>query len=417
MRSTAPTLLGALALISVLLASCSSSGGTPTLNLYAYPDNSGAMQDAVDNCNAQSGGRYTIVYQKLPKEADGQRQQMVRRLAAGDTSMDILGLDVTWAPEFAEAGWIKEWTGAAKDQIEQGTLKGPLQTATYQGKLWAAPFNSNTQLLWYRSDLVPNPPKTWDEMLKMSSDLAAQGKPHLVEIQGNQYEGLTVWFNTVLASAGRSVLNADNAAPALGPPAVRALTIMQQLATGPAADPSLSVQKEDDNRLAMEGGTAAFELNYPFVYPSMKTNQPDLFKNFKWAPYPAVDPNTPAKVTIGGINLAVSAFTPHPDLAFEAAACLRNRDNQKIGATKGGVPPSIGDLYDDPDLAADYPFAQEIKAQLDAAAVRPLTPAYQNISIVISHALSPPSAIDPNATEQQMATQIQDAVSSKGLVP
>ncbi len=67
---------------------------------------------------------------------------------------------------------------------------------------------------------------------------------------------------------------------------------MHRLATSPAADPSLSVQKEDQNRLAMESGTAAFELNYPFVYPSMKADQPKLFKSFKWAPYPAVRAGT-----------------------------------------------------------------------------------------------------------------------------
>jgi multiple sugar transport system substrate-binding protein len=114
---------------------------------------------------------------------------MVRRLAAGDSSMDILGLDVTWAPEFAEAGWIREWTGDAEAQVEQGTLAGPLATATYNGKLWAAPFNSNTQLLWYRADLVPTPPTTWDQMIQMATDLAKQGKPHYIEIQGAQYEG------------------------------------------------------------------------------------------------------------------------------------------------------------------------------------------------------------------------------------
>src|SRR5262249_26027099 len=103
-RFGAPVALATLALVSLLLASCASSAtATPTINLYLYPDNSGAAQDAVDNCNAQSNGQYHIVYQKLPKGADGQRQQMVRRLAAGDSSMDILGLDVTWAPEFAEA--------------------------------------------------------------------------------------------------------------------------------------------------------------------------------------------------------------------------------------------------------------------------------------------------------------------------
>ena len=408
----------AVAAGSASLVACSSgSEGVPTLNLYLYPDNSGAVQQAVDNCTAESGGKYKISYQKLPNGADGQRQQMVRRLAAEDSSLDILGLDVTWAPEFAEAGWIQEWTGDNKAQVEDGTLAGPLATATYNDKLWAAPFNSNTQLLWYRSDLVPTPPKTWDEMLKMAEDLAQQGKPHYIEIQGNQYEGITVWFNTLLASAGGSVLNADGTAPSLGPPAVTALTVMHDLATSVAADPSLSVQQENDNRLAMESGTAAFQLNYPFIYPSMKTNNPEMFKTLKWAPYPAVSADQPTHVTIGGINLAVSSYSKHPDLAFAATLCLRNRENQKIGAVTGGVPPSIADLYDDPALQESYPFAADIKASLATAATRPLTPAYQNISIVISHSVSPPASINPESTEKSMASQIKDALDSKGLVP
>ena len=408
----------AVAAAATSLVGCSSdSDAVPTLNLYLYPDNSGAVQQAVDNCTAASGGRYKISYQKLPNGADGQRQQMVRRLAAEDSSLDILGLDVTWAPEFAEAGWIQEWTGDNKAQVEDGTLAGPLATATYNDKLWAAPFNSNTQLLWYRSDLVPTPPKTWDEMLTMAEDLAKQGKPHYIEIQGNQYEGITVWFNTLLASAGGSVLNADGTGPSLGPPAVTALTIMRNLATSVAADPSLSVQQENDNRLAMESGTAAFQLNYPFIYPSMKTNNPEMFKTLKWAPYPAVSADQPTHVTIGGINLAVSSYSKHPDLAFEATLCLRNRENQMIGAVTGGVPPSIADLYDDPTLQESYPFAADIKASLATAAVRPLTPAYQNISIVISHSVSPPASINPESTEKSMASQIKDALDSKGLVP
>jgi multiple sugar transport system substrate-binding protein len=401
-----------------VLAGCGgSSSGTPTLNMYLYPDNSGAVQQAVDTCTTAAKGKYKISYQKLPSGADGQRQQMVRRLAAKDSSMDILGLDVTWAPEFAEAGWILEWTGSNKAQVEQGTLAGPLQTATYKGKLWAAPYNSNTQLLWYRSDLVRTPPKTWDEMLKMAEELAKQGKPHYIEIQGNQYEGITVWFNTLLVSAGGTVLNEAGTEPSLGAPAVRALTVMHDLAKSPAADPSLSVQQEDPNRLAMESGTAAFELNYPFVYPSMKTNKPDLFKSFKWAAYPAVDAGKPSHVTIGGINFAVSKYSKHPDLAFEATLCLRNRENQKVGAIKGGTPPSIADLYDDPSLQKDYPFAADIKASLASAAIRPLTPAYQNISIVISHSVSPPASIKPESTEKTMHSQISDALNSKGLVP
>jgi len=409
-----------LALASTALAACGSSGGGTgpvTLNFYSFNDPSGAVQTAVTNCSKASGGKYTISYNKLPAAADDQRLQLVRRLAAGDTSMDILGLDVTWEAEFAQAGWILPWTGTFKQQAEAGTLKVPLDTAIWKGKLYAVPYNSNTQLLWYRSDLVKTPPKTWDQMISDAEALAKQGKPHLIEIQGAQYEGTTVWFNTLVASAGGSILTPDSQHASLGAPAVTALKIMKRLATSVAADPSLPVQMEDQNRLAMEAGTAAFELNYPFVYPSMKADKPDLFKHFKWALYPSVMPGEPARVTIGGIDMAISKYSPHPQQAFEAALCLRNKENQLNAAVKGGLPPTLESLYHDPAMFPDYPFHADILTALQNASIRPKTPAYQNISIVISHLVSPPAGINPVPDEQTMKSQINEALLSEGLIP
>ena len=398
-------------------ANASAGTGPVTLNFYLYQDTSGATQDAINNCDAQSHGAYTISYQVLPQASDAQRQQLVRRLVAHDPSMDIIGLDVTWEPEFAEAGLIVPWTGTYKAQAENGTLKPALQTATWNGQLVAVPDNTNTQLLWYRSDLVPTPPTTWAQMIADAEQLAKEGKPHYIEIQGAQYEGATVWLNTMIASAGGSILNASATAPSLGAPAVKALSVMKELAGSPAADPSLPVQMENQNRLAMEAGTAAFELNYPFVYPSMKADNPAMFKNFKWALYPEVTAGVPAKVTIGGIDLAVSAYSQHKDLAFQAALCLRDKQNQVIGANVGGVPPTIASIYNDPAIFADYPFHADILTELQDASVRPQTPLYQVVSIDLSHQISPASGISPTGTEQSMASQITNALASKGLVP
>jgi multiple sugar transport system substrate-binding protein len=411
--------LVALTLLASALAACGGDEdtGRPTLNWYNFPDDSGALQQAADRCSRASGGRYRISYHKLPRAADGQRQQMVRRLAAEDDSLDILGLDVTWAAEFAEARWIREWTGEAKRRATEGTLRVPLQTGTWKGKLYAVPYNTNTQLLWYRKDLVPTPPTTWAEMIGMSRDLARQGKPHYVEIQGAQYEGLTVWFNSLVNSAGGAILDPAATEPALGPPAVRAASVMRDLANSPAADPSLPNQMEDQNRLAMESGVAAFELNYPFVYPSMKANNPELFENFRWAPYPRVDADRPARPTIGGIDLAVSAYSRHPDLAFEAALCLRNRENQLTAALEGGLPPTLRALYDDPAFMREYPFSKEVLAALESASVRPLTPAYQNVSIAVSHTLSPPSGIKPESAVDTIREHIDEALRSEGVIP
>jgi multiple sugar transport system substrate-binding protein len=413
-------LLGSAGLVASGLAACGTSGngsGPVTLTYYLYPDTSGVTNQAVATCSAQSHGKYTISYQQLPTSADGQRQQLVRRLAAHDNTIDIMGLDVTWEAEFAQAGWLLPWTGGNKQQAENDTLKPMLDTATWKGKLYAVPDNTNTQLLWYRSDLVKTPPATWNQMINDSIKLAKEGKPHLIEIQGAQYEGATVWFNTMLASAGGSVLTPDAQHVALGKPAITALSIMKRLASSVAADPSLDVQEENDNRLAMEAGTAAFQLNYPFVYPSMKADNPKMFKNFKWALYPSVVAGRPAHVTIGGIDLGVSSYSRYPKLAFQAALCLRDKANQLKGATVGGVPPTLISLYSDPKLFPDYPFHADILKELENASVRPKTPLYQVLSINISHLVSPPASISPAATEKKMASQLNSALQSKGLIP
>ena len=417
-RYVGVTIVGVLAAAG--LAACGTSSaatGPVTLNFYMFNDPSGAIQQAANNCGAQSHGRYTINYNVLPTSADQQRLQMARRLAAGDSSLDILGLDVTWEAEFAQAGWIRPWTGAFKQQAIAGTLKGPLNTAIWHGQLVAVPANSNTQLLWYRSDLVKTPPKTWAQMISDAEQLAKQGKAHLIQIQGAQYEGTVVWFNTLTASAGGSILNPASTAAQLGPPAVKALSIMKQLATSAGADPSLPVQTEGPNQLAMEAGTSAFELNYPFVYPAMKVDNPKLFKVFKWAPYPSVYPGKPARVTIGGIDYAISSTSQHPQLAFQAALCLRNAQNQLNAAVKGGLPPTLASVYNNPKMQSAYPFRHLILQQVNNGAVRPKTPLYQVVSVQISHLVSPPASIVPQTTVQSLRTQINNALQGKGLTP
>ncbi|MFC0032537.1 ABC transporter substrate-binding protein [Micromonospora chaiyaphumensis] len=406
----------ALALVAPL-AACGSGGegGTPTINLYYPPEQN--LQKVVDDCNAQARGRYRIVYRVLPRQADDQRVQMVRRLAAQDPGMDVLGLDVTWTQEFASAKWIREWTGQDKAEVEQGTLAGPLDTARYEDKLYAAPKNTNVQLLWYRSDLVQEAPKSWDEMISAAQQLKQQGKPHQVLTMGAQYEGLVVLYNTLAESAGGKILSDDGRKAEMDEGAVRALDQLQKFATSGVTSPSFSNATEDPVRLEFQSGAGAFEVNWPFVYPAMQEANPDLAKKVKWARVPGIDPNTPSKVTIGGVNMAVSTYSKHPAESFEAAKCIRNAEHQKFSAVNDGVPPTIEAVYADPEMDKAYPMKETILEELKEPAVRPLTPAYQSISTVMSAILSPPSAIRPEQTANELRDAIADALESKGVLP
>jgi multiple sugar transport system substrate-binding protein len=408
----AALLVVAACLTAFALASCGggSKGGRATLNLWVFNEPSGSFTDAAKRCSDASGGKYKIVFNALSNDADQQRQSLVRRLAAKDSSIDIAGMDVVWTAEFAEAGWIKPWPAAEAAQVRQGTLPGPLKTATYKGQLWAAPANTNTQLLWYRKDLVSDPANTWDGLIDQASKLP---KANYIEIQGAQYEGVTVWFNSLVQSAGGTIVAGDKVT--LGQPGLKAAQIMKRLATSKAGDPSISAQKEDQNRIAFESGSAAFEVNYPFIYPSAKEGAPQIFKNIAWKPYPAVDDQHPAKAPIGGINWGVGAYTKHPAEAFRAAACLRNEENQREAAIKGGLPPTLNSLYDDASFKKAYPFSDLIRDQVASGAIRPQTPAYADVSLAIAKTVSPPSNINLNGFVDDLRGKLSDALESKGL--
>ncbi|KHF43934.1 ABC transporter substrate-binding protein [Saccharomonospora viridis] len=427
--SRVAAIVGVTAVASSALVACGADDGM-RINVYYAPEDN--FQTVVDNCNTQANGRYEIVYHKLPRDADGQREQMVRRLAAGDTSMDVLGLDVTWVPEFAEAGWIEEWTGENKAEAERDVLPGPLKTAQWDGKLYAAPKNTNVQLLWYDDRITPEPPRTWEEMMETSRRLREQGKPHEIVFTGAQYEGLVVVYNSITESAGGRILSEDGESVIVDEGAVRALEILREVSSSGLTDPSLTNQREDEVRLTFQQGNAAFQLNWPFVYASYASEKPDELQHMKWAPYPGVGDADSGRSTIGGYDLAVSATSRNKPEAFEAALCLRSAENQKFSALMDGVPPTIESVYDDttpldpskpadpednPTMEMKYPMKDAIRDELKDAAVRPLTPAYQNLSIVMAKVLSPPGEIDPERTAAELREQLEEALSSKGVIP
>jgi multiple sugar transport system substrate-binding protein len=386
-----------------------------TLNWYVFPEPSGSFQAAATECSANSHGAYNIKINFLSTASDQQRVSLVRRLAASDSSIDILAMDVDWTAEFATAKWLKPVPASVAAQIKSTDLPGPVQTATWKNQLWAIPINSNTELLWYRKDLVPNPPTTWAQMIADANHLAAEGKPHFIEEQGAQYEGLTVWFNSMVNSAGGQILSPDNKV-VLGRPAAIAASLMRQVATSAGADPSLNVSQEGPGQVAFQNGTAAFMINYPFVWSATQAGNPKVFKDMGYAAFPGVIPGTPPKVSIGGYNLGISAFSSHPDLAFQAVECLVKPSNQSRNAIKGGLAPVAANIYDQPAFGKAYPFHQLIKQQLQNYGIRPQTPAYADVTLAIQKSLSPLSNIQPNTVVSTLGNKIKLSLSSAALL-
>lgn len=424
----------AVVVAGALLVSCGSgesqevtADGTPVLNWYINPD-SGGQQEIARRCTEANQGRFALNVQILPNNPQGQREQLVRRLVAGDSSVDIMSLDPPFIPEFSEAGFFAPMPPEVADAVSEGVLDGALAGATYADELVTVPFWANTQLLWYRQSVVEeagldmSEPVTWDQIID-----AAEATGTTVGVQGRAAESMTVWVNALVVSQGGDVL-ANPEAPADeiqvdldSPEGQQAAAIMQRIADAGVGGPQLSTADEDASAALFESDSGGFMVNWPYVWARGQTLveqgslDQSVLDDYGWTLYPRVDAETEPATPYGGINLGIGAFTDDPDLAYEAAQCIASVENQTYYFASNGNPPSNAAAFDDESLLEDYPMAPTIQESTQLAAPRPQTPFYDVVSTGIQRTWRPETA-DPGSTPAVSTELITEVLRGEALL-
>ena len=416
-RRQAAMIVSAVLAVS-MTAACGSESNSKVVNLYGGAAAVG-FDKIIAACNKAANGKYTIVGNLLPSQADGQREQLVRRLAAGDSSLDLLGMDVVWTAEFAEAGWIVPLTDAQKTAANKNTLPVTVESTMWKDQQFGIPKHTNVQVMWYRKDLVPTAPKTWDEMIATAKKLKSQGKPHEIGFTAAQYEGYVVNVNTFVNSFGGSLVNKDSTKATVtdGDGAKKALALMKSLTSKGLTSPSLSNSTETEVFAQLQGNESAFSINWPYVLSAMRTASPKMAKKLGFAVYPQFMAGTDAIPTTGGMNYAISKFSKNPQETYEAAMCLRSPEHQLQTSLEAGDPPVNETVFKDPKFKKAYPMGEVMLTELKTARPRPVSPIYQNISTIVSTTLSPPRDINPDSSGKALNDSIQRAIDGKGILP
>jgi multiple sugar transport system substrate-binding protein len=336
-------------------------------------DTSGIHTKLVERFNAENEGADAKLIE-LPEAADEQRNQMVQRLRAESAECDLLGLDVVWTAEFAAQGWLAD-TGSLVDERGDEFIESTLETARYDERYWAVPYNSNAGFIFYRTDQVDEMPASWQDLYEQAG--AANG----VVYQGARYEGLTVHFLELLYGNGGEVLNDDGTeATADSDEAREVLQFMVDGIESGAAPKAVTTFKEEEARRAFEGGRATFERNWPYAY---SLGQESAIKGkFEVAAFPKFGDGDPAGV-IGGYNLAVSAYTDNPGGAAALIDFLTSLDAQ-VESGKVATPPVLTEAYDDAGVQEAMPFAETLRDAIAQGRARPVSPVYPQISEAIS---------------------------------
>jgi multiple sugar transport system substrate-binding protein len=419
------------AAIALVAAGCSSggAGGVAQLTWYINPDNGGQARLA-KKCSARSDGAYRISIQTLPNEADAQREQLVRRLAAQDSSVDLMSLDPPFVAEFANAGYLRPITDPADvAQLTDGVLDAPLKTATWKGKLVATPFWANTQLLWYRKSVAqaagvdPSAPGfTWDEMIR-----AAESQHKKIGVQARRYEGYMVWINALVASAGGQILThagrGDHATPTVDSPAGRAAAkVIDELAHSSAAPNDMSTASEEEARSLFQGDSGGFMVNWPYVYGAAKSAVDEgaldqsVVDDIGWARYPETLKGTESKPPLGGIDLGIGAFTDHPAEALAAVKCITSAESGAQYMVDAGNPAARAAAYDDPKVLEAFPMAALIRDSIATAGPRPITPYYGDVSNSVQRVWHPPRSVNPKRTPKETDSFMKDVLRGDRLL-
>jgi multiple sugar transport system substrate-binding protein len=365
-------------------------------------DTSGAFQTVVDSFNKENPDANAKLLQ-LPEAADEQRRLQIQRLRAESPECDVLGMDVIWTAEYAAQGWLLD----VSDFIAQNGdkfIESTVDTTEYEGKNWAVPFNSNAGFIYFRTDEVDQAPEDWETLYEE----AASGNG--VVYQGFRYEGLTVNFLELLYSAGGSVLSEDGKEATADSQEVKdVLTFMADGIKNGAAPKAVTTYKEEESRRAFESGNATFMRNWPYAYSLGKESK--IGKDFDVATFPGYAGNEGAGV-LGGYDLAISAYSENPEGSLAFVEWATGPEQQKIMATEASLPPTLTEVYDDPEVKKAMPFAEELRTAIEQAQPRPVSPVYPQISEAIYNNVfaALQGDMSPDEAASKMNEEIQGAL-------
>jgi multiple sugar transport system substrate-binding protein len=385
-------------------ASADSAKGTVT---YCQgKDTAGNAHYMIDQFNKKFGPDLKAKLVEFPASADEQRNQFIQRQQAKSGDCDVFSSDVIWTAEFASQKWLYDLT-PYMDQKKSEFIPAPIETATYDGKVWGQPDSSDAAFIYYRTDKGGKAPTTWQEVYKNAESTDG------IVYQGAAYEGLTCDFLEIAYAAGGTVLSEDGTKATFDSPEnVKALQFMVDGLKQKAAPKAVTTYMEPESLAAFQTGKYTYMRNWPYAY-ALNEKAEKVKGKFEVSPLPQFEGGGKAGI-LGGHNSVISVYSKNPGAALKLVEFIGSPEIQKQYAVQFSLAPVRNDVYDDPAVKKALPFSDQLKTAISQAKARPVSPVYpqisqaiyKNVNSALSGAKSPADAV------KQAQADIEKALST-----
>jgi len=371
--------------------------------------------------------------------AEAQLSFIQTRLAAGDTDLDIIGMDVIWTAQFVENNWVINLDSLLETNEMDDYVGGMVDSCEYQGSYYAYPWFFNLGVLYYRKDLLNDNGftvddiDTWEELNATANAILASNSSDIPGLVGYtaqmaNYEGGTVNFiEWIGANGATTIVDNEGNFNTTKPEMIEAMAFLKNL-IAPAADTDLATtdyiidrtiltSREGESGDKWLAGEAIFLRNWPYIY-DLSLSADNLLNvtdgsgnpvNWGLTAIPTFGGATGAKSScVGGQILGISSNTPYQQAALNVTRYLCDNYSQYLALEQYSHFPTLKETYS--DLPDNLLYAQAFYNASGSTLARPKHEDYTQVSDVISDRFS--EIISCQSTAQAGLTAMQQDIES-----
>lgn len=229
------------------------------------------------------------------------REELLKQLTIGNLAGDMADMAMIDNPDtaaFAATGVFEDLTDYFSTWDDGQFLEGPLNSATYEGRVYGVPYAFNCLAMFYDADMLEaagvSVPTTWAE-LETAAAALTNGETYGFAFSAIKTEEATFQFVPFLTSAGGDVNQVSSDA------GIKALSMLSGLVQNGYASKEVVSWTQADVEKQFATGKAAMMINGSWQVPTVAADAPD--KNWGIANIPKDEKYASC---LGGENICVT---------------------------------------------------------------------------------------------------------------